>query len=499
MRRLPKDAKAIFDERVQEASLDLQRKDSEGNPTIIRWERDYELITPLFGGGVEPTKPDPITIVRVTEIRGQLRFWWRAIRGGQFGSDAQGLQSMKLVESAIWGAASTNERPSPSQVQIIIKNPASGDPRKYSLFEPELQYAAFPLQKGDKEVLQDVAFTLQLSFPRSAKFINEDDKETVLDEVEAEVNAALWAWETFGGLGARTRRGFGAIGCLSKNDGESSALTSATHSAKDVKAKLVEELSKHMKDEKGWPKDVPHLSRNGFNYRVTGIQRSEREAWKKLIGELKRFRQQRPEKEFEIMVDGRPKTVKEFGRSHWPEADAIRNYTGQWVKAGQKKPKRGSKTHPGHVPDPKNSGKFPRAVFGLPIVFHFKDNTPKGDSWGKDDDPRDVVLALESHDRLASPLILRPLCISEGQYVGLAVLLEGGLWPEDFCCNDTNLILMEKDDGTAAYIAEDLEAELVVGSEADAIKEFPSGKSLLRGGTNPLIAFLDRIQKEDNS
>ena len=36
----------------------------------------------------------------------------------------------------------------------------------------------------------------------------------------AEIEAALWAWETFGGLGARTRRGFGALHLLEIN-GES--------------------------------------------------------------------------------------------------------------------------------------------------------------------------------------------------------------------------------------------------------------------------------------
>src|SRR5260221_14040443 len=51
---------------------------------VITQIREYQLITPLYGGGVKPTEPDPITVVRATEIRGQLRFWWRACRGGEF-------------------------------------------------------------------------------------------------------------------------------------------------------------------------------------------------------------------------------------------------------------------------------------------------------------------------------------------------------------------------------------------------------------------------------
>lgn len=37
---------------------------------IIRETREYELITPLFGGGVETKKADEISVIRATEIRG---------------------------------------------------------------------------------------------------------------------------------------------------------------------------------------------------------------------------------------------------------------------------------------------------------------------------------------------------------------------------------------------------------------------------------------------
>ena len=63
---------------------------------LISQVRQYELITPLFGGGVEPAVADPVTVVRGSEIRGHLRFWWRACRGGQFGGD---LARMKESDS----------------------------------------------------------------------------------------------------------------------------------------------------------------------------------------------------------------------------------------------------------------------------------------------------------------------------------------------------------------------------------------------------------------
>ena len=408
---------------------------------------------------------------------------------------------MKQTEGRIWGTSGIMTKKKSdalakieafsSQVQIVIKEVSKGLETRYSELG-DLQYAGFPLQKGNKSVLSDVTFTLHISYPRQIKFVDEQGEERVLNNVEAEVNAALWAWETFGGLGARTRRGFGAIRCTSNVDEAANVFASNVISAKELRVELFNQLRVHLAGG-DWPKDVPHLSENLSCYRVTRIERSKNEAWKKLIGDLKKFRQQRPEKDVWNQEKGR--NVKAYGRSHWSEADAIRQLTKQWLKPGGKYPK-----HPGHVPKANNSGKFPRAVFGLPIVFHFKDNNPEGNSFYSDDDPRDVVLTLESHDRLASPLILRPLYISEGQYVGLAVLLEGGLEPQDFCCNDTNLVLIEKDDGNAPYIAEDLEAELAVlakGTEADSITEFSSGKPLFGKETDPLIAFLNRIQKED--
>ena len=78
-------------------------QDSKGNVTF-HVERKYELITPLFGGGVEAGKNDNITPISGKVIRGHLRFWWRATRGGQFNGD---LEAMKAREAEIWGAAST--------------------------------------------------------------------------------------------------------------------------------------------------------------------------------------------------------------------------------------------------------------------------------------------------------------------------------------------------------------------------------------------------------
>jgi CRISPR-associated protein Cmr1 len=83
--------------------------------------REYELITPLFGGGVEPNTPDPVTTIRATEIRGHLRFWWRATRGGQFAT----IEELKAKEDEIWGTAAKFDKdgkaygPSPVSISVL--------------------------------------------------------------------------------------------------------------------------------------------------------------------------------------------------------------------------------------------------------------------------------------------------------------------------------------------------------------------------------------------
>src|SRR5712692_4001031 len=79
------------------------------DPNLITQIRRYKLITPLFGGGVEPGVNDDVTPISGKAIRGQLRFWWRATRGSGT------LDAMKRREDAIWGST---ERPSQISIRI---------------------------------------------------------------------------------------------------------------------------------------------------------------------------------------------------------------------------------------------------------------------------------------------------------------------------------------------------------------------------------------------
>jgi CRISPR-associated protein Cmr1 len=59
---------------------------------------------------------------------------------------------------------------------------------------------------------------------------------------------------------------------------------------------------------------------------------------------------------------------------------------------------------------------FPRAAFGLPIIFDFNVPSEVGE-------PATTELKPKHSERLASPLILKPMAVGDSQYAPIALLL----------------------------------------------------------------------------
>ena len=366
--------------------------------------RTYKLITPLFGGGAEPQKPDEVTVIRASEIRGLLRFWWRATRGGQFGS----LDELRCAEEAIWGSAAGEGKAGPSPVALAVEVTKRGrrlsgvkirtrrGEDKVAIGHPRspYSYVAFPLREERQgrrvtrpagSVWKDIEFKLHITL----------DQQRVQNrgelDLREEVEAALWAWETFGGVGARTRRGFGALQLIAVDD-----TPIGEQPAREIERTVRRQLGEYVKGNR-WPPGISHLHPD-MPLVVTSRYSDADKAWKALFGALKRFRQARyPD------AQGRP-----YGRSKWPEPDAIRRLTG---------------THsPGHEPQHPVDAKYPRGRFGLPIIFQFKQNDQETG------DPPPTVLEGAQSERFASRLILRPYACQDGA-VGIACALQGPLDP----------------------------------------------------------------------
>ena len=109
-RRLP-----AIDNALVNPNEALQYRPSNGyiRDTII-----YQLITPLIGGGTESYTNDAHTFVRVSSIRGVLRFWWRATRGGLSRGDARHL---RRLEARTWGGIGREHTAQAERCEIPVE------------------------------------------------------------------------------------------------------------------------------------------------------------------------------------------------------------------------------------------------------------------------------------------------------------------------------------------------------------------------------------------
>jgi len=335
-------------------------------PTNTRAQRIFEIefITPLFGGGVSQKIHDPITVVRGTSIRGQLRFWWRATRGRGCATVAE----LHQKESAIWGSTK-----SASEVCIEVVIGSRGGSIGAVIAGNCPKYAMFPFSAEQKsQAVKGIVFRLALSYPAALK-----------DDVEA----AVWAWTNFGGLGSRTRRGCGALYCReTAPQGLDSAVLLSWWNSIQLKCGT------------GIPEAYPEWSQLGSILCVGGTSTNPMDIWQTTVARLAEFRQGVP-------FARRQGEIRQ-GRSKWPEADSLRAHT-----------EHGSSDHMKSVTlqNPKVEPAFPRAMLGLPIVFHFKD--------GEDQFWNGGTLEPLTAQRMASSIILRPLKAADGQVTGIALPL----------------------------------------------------------------------------
>jgi len=179
-------------------------------------ELGLRLITPMFGGGYKAREVDPLQPIRPAAIRGHLRFWWRATAGACYTSVAD----FHKAETELWGGASTKDNPAVGKVAIQVQILSAGEKAPYRQVAPESKpkdgplhgYFLFPFQEQKKQNIpaavgrRQVSFQLRLTLDAS---LNEAQR--------AGVRTALKAWIAFGGVGARTRRGCGALTVVGAN------------------------------------------------------------------------------------------------------------------------------------------------------------------------------------------------------------------------------------------------------------------------------------------
>ncbi|MGG1640436.1 type III-B CRISPR module RAMP protein Cmr1 [Paenibacillus sp. NRS-1782] len=361
---------------------------------------DITIVTPMFGGGYLAGKIDTDRLVRTSTVRGQLRFWWRATRGAAFDN----VYELRKREAEIFGDTSR-----PSCIQIRIEQS-----RAVENVNRRARFPKYSLVSADEEVKKaqrkSIDYTIGHTFKLHIIYKQPTDditKSINLEEIQrTEIAPALWAWINFGGVGARTRRGCGSLYCK----GISPTSDHCTH--QKFQAWFEEHIQKYElkllqeKQSREWPT----LSRQiRFRPRIEGMF----DAWDEAIEAYRLFRRRANE----------GKSSSRPGRSQWPEADSIRNIT------GMKHPKH-IKKYPASKPDKLLA--FPRAQLGMPIIFKFKQTMDedkklpttelrKRKPWEKE--PYDTQLVPKDKERLASPVIVKPLACNLDRSLGIIAIL----------------------------------------------------------------------------
>lgn len=152
-----------------------------------------ETVTPLFLGGAEPRSTPEL---RPPAFRGALRYWLRAALGGVIGDNS--LDGLHCLESAVFGSTDYG-----SPIHLRLRSP-------------------LPLQSGDEKILPHKDGPQ--SGPRKAFKAGQKIElvmsqwrsmdETVWKAACAALNLAL----TFGGVGLRSRRGYGTLRVIASSD-----------------------------------------------------------------------------------------------------------------------------------------------------------------------------------------------------------------------------------------------------------------------------------------
>ncbi|HMV67537.1 MAG TPA: type III-B CRISPR module RAMP protein Cmr1, partial [Myxococcota bacterium] len=166
------------------------------------WTFPLRFTTPAFIGGAEPNVRAEL---RVPSIRGALRAWYRVIVGPEV---AAGLvpTHAHLRESLLFGGTGRGEGQGLASLSLEDRAPTgehSWSNKEIRGRNPGLAYLGFSFDfrpNNRRYIASDTTFRLRVLLARGAP----DDAADLLLHT-------LWAWVTLGGLGSRSRRGFGSL------------------------------------------------------------------------------------------------------------------------------------------------------------------------------------------------------------------------------------------------------------------------------------------------
>lgn len=174
------------------------------------FEGTLELVSPAFLAGALQAAED--CTLRSPTLRGLLRSWWRTLHSGYLG-----VKEMHSLEGRLWGTTEQGGL-------IALEVTPSNVPRPLQFSAPKSKY-------DDKPARYYLAYGMEgnpnPNNPRPARYYLDPGSKWSFritakrsgqerwssEEVLGQALAALWVLCTFGGAGAKSRRGFGSLDC----------------------------------------------------------------------------------------------------------------------------------------------------------------------------------------------------------------------------------------------------------------------------------------------
>lgn len=309
-----------------------------------------KTVTPMFGGGYENRSINERDPIRSAAIRGHLRYWWRATAGASE-TDSEALFAR---EARLWGSMTT-----PGRVSVRTETLEAGETRTHSKIAPRATreegplegYFLFPFQEekkpgGQKEAKGRVDVKFQVTI-------------TCDEDNIPEIERTLRAWLLMGGVGARTRRGCGAL----------KGADEATRERFSPPGKTIESWLQELSGPT--PTGAPQWTTlTGGRILLGPMQGDPMEAWRMLGRFWSRFR-----------------------KGHVPPYDYRPDKDGRFHDYPKLKAAAGSMEGQLHLVKP---------YLGLPIIYQSVDGCYAPEITGA------------QTDRMASPVILKPIFVGRG-------------------------------------------------------------------------------------
>ena len=361
---------------------------------MLEFEAMYQVNTPCFVGGahiIEHSERTPRTEMRLPSFKGLLRFWWRALawaRVGQEGGPSDRLEKIQSEENVLFGSTETGQ--AAVRMRLVfdpkIKNHEEGDflgitdksgrPRRP--IGPGARYLAYGLVEAfgkNKGKLQRGCLPASFEFVvyLRAKELSDESRELLID--------AMRAIGLFGGIGARSRKGYGSLQLKRLTCGKTELYNGAKPSRQDLADDIQAFYGRYRNAEPGQYSTLSSSSRIVIAYHL--LERRSLGLLDYVGRELVRFRSKgyKPGSSNQHFVLQNVKSEYNFNCDHQLMIDATNG--------------KGATSHP------------KRVIFGLPHAY----------------DKKKVVAPSDKElDRRASPLFIHIHECSEGPVATLLLL-----------------------------------------------------------------------------